>query len=716
MQEQSEQRLGNYRLLSLIGQGGFADVHLGEHIYLKTQAAIKVLRTQLAQEDMNSFLVEARTIAHLLHPNIVRVLECGVENNTPFLVMDYAPKGTLRKLYPRGTQLPLGIIVPAIKQVAGALQYAHDQRIVHRDIKPENMLIGARDEILLSDFGIATMAQSSHYQTRDIVGTVSYMAPEQIQGKPRPASDQYALAIIVYEWLTGACPFHGSFTEVAAQQMYAPLPPLRDRLPNVSPDVEQVMMIALAKDPERRFSSVRAFANALEQACGGAETVQLGNSTILPAAPPRPAFATIAPSPTPAMTPVTPLPTIPAYPNTPLPEVYLPPREMPPPVQYPPPIGTAQPLRHTRRYVLFAGLGALALVGGGVATWEWLSHHLPASPITQITPTSAPNPTITTQPNPTATTQPNPTATSEPPVPTLATYMGPGNMFTASWLPTSGAYIASAGMGANIEVWNAHSGLNFTQYATPAGQIFHVAWSPNGNYIAAGMDHGYIQVWNTTSGQTIFNQQAHNKKFVNCVAWSPDGSYLVSGGGDGTAIVWDIASQQQQFSYIRHTSYINAVAWSHNGNWIVSGGGDDTAQVWNAGNGSHLLTYSQHSSDILALAWEPPGQGSQGDQRVASASDDGTVRIWDAQSGATYLTYQGHNGYEVVAMDWSPDGTLIASGGTDTTVQVWKAASGALQRVYRGHTNEIEGVAWSPDSTKVASASDDFTVRVWPGR
>jgi len=705
MLEQSEQRLGNYRLLSLIGQGGFADVHLGEHIYLKTQAAIKVLRTQLAQEDMNSFLVEARTIAHLLHPNIVRVLECGVENNTPFLIMDYAPKGTLRKLYPRGTQLPLGIIVPAIKQVAGALQYAHDQRIVHRDITPENMLIGAHDEILLSDFGIATMAQSSHYQTRDIVGTVSYMAPEQIQGKPRPASDQYALAIIVYEWLTGACPFHGSFTEVAAQQMYAPLPPLGDRLPNVSSDVEQVMMIALAKDPERRFSSVQAFANALEQACGGDETVRLDNSTILPAAPPRPAAATIAPSPTPVMTPVTPLPTIPAYPNTPPPEVYL-----PPPVQYPPPVSAAAEPHYTRRYVLFAGLGALALVGGGVATWELLSHRPSPGPITNVTPTSAPNPTATTQPNPTATTQPNPTATAGPPVPTLATYQGPGNMFTASWLPTSGAYIASAGKGANIEVWYANSGSNFTQYATPAGQIFHVAWSPDGSSIAAGMDHGYIQVWNTSSGQAVFSQQAHSNKFVNCVAWSPDGSYLVSGGGDGTAIVWNVAQQLQMFSYTLHTAYINAVSWSHNGQWIVSGGGDDTAQVWNASDGSHLLTYSRHTNDILALAW------SRDDSRVASASDDGTVQIWDAQSGATYLTYRGHSGYQVVAMDWSPDGTLIASGGTDSIVQVWEAASGALQRVYRGHTSEIEGIAWSPDSTKVASASDDFTVRVWPGQ
>jgi ABC-type transport system substrate-binding protein/tRNA A-37 threonylcarbamoyl transferase component Bud32 len=267
MAEQQGQQLGYYRIVRLLGEGGYARVFLGEHVFLKTQAAIKVLTTHLAQEEMASFLREAQTIARLRHPNIVRVLDFGVQQGMPFLVMDYAPNGTLRQRHPRGTQIPLSVALPYAQQVAEALQHAHDHKLVHRDIKPENMLIGPRDEILLSDFGIATVAQSARYQgPQDVAGTVGYMAPEQIQGQPRPASDIYSLGIVVYEWLSGDRPYQGTFTEIVAQQLMKPPPLIRSQVPALSPRVEQVLATALAKDPQDRFASVLDFSSALEQA------------------------------------------------------------------------------------------------------------------------------------------------------------------------------------------------------------------------------------------------------------------------------------------------------------------------------------------------------------------------------------------------------------------------------------------------------------------
>lgn len=263
------QQLGNYRLTHLIGRGGFADVYLGEHVRLGTQTAVKVLHTRLVESDeVERFQREASTIAHLEHPHIVRVLDFDVQEGTPFLIMGNAPHGNLRQRHPKGVSLPLKTIVNYIKQVADALQYAHEHKVIHRDIKPENMLIGLHHEILLGDFGIALLAQSSRLQnTQEVAGTAYYMAPEQLQGKPRLASDQYALGIVVYEWLCGHRPFEGSFTEIASQHMFTPPPSLSEKVSTILPEVEYVVLTTLEKDPHKRFGSVQAFATALEQAC-----------------------------------------------------------------------------------------------------------------------------------------------------------------------------------------------------------------------------------------------------------------------------------------------------------------------------------------------------------------------------------------------------------------------------------------------------------------
>jgi predicted ATPase/DNA-binding CsgD family transcriptional regulator len=264
------QQFGNYRLVSLLGQGGYAEVYLGQHVRLSLQAAIKVLHAYLTGSEAEHFYQEAETIAKLTHPSIVRVLDFDLQDGVPFLVMDYAPNGSLRRRYSKGTVVPLPQIVSSVKQVAAALQYAHEQKFIHRDVKPENMLVGRREEVLLSDFGLAALAHSTgSLSAQEAVGTLPYMAPEQIEGHPRAASDQYALAVVVYEWLCGARPFEGSVSEVMVQHLSMPPPPLQERVSTISPEVEQVVLRALAKDPQARFPSVQDFSLALEGACRG---------------------------------------------------------------------------------------------------------------------------------------------------------------------------------------------------------------------------------------------------------------------------------------------------------------------------------------------------------------------------------------------------------------------------------------------------------------
>lgn len=260
-------RLGQYYLSRLLGQGGFADVYEAYDCYLRRRVAIKVLHTRLTQDNKRAFLKEARTLARLNHPHIVKVIEFNVHGNTPYLVMNLASNGTLRQRHPLGEQLSLDTIMEYLWQISDALTYIHKSGLVHRDIKPENLLLGENGEILLNDFGIAKSLQNANSQPdQPCKGTVYYLAPERLDGISSPATDQYALAVLIYSWLTGDYPFDGSSQEIIWQHIHAIPHPLRALRPDTPVAVEQVVLKALEKDPEDRFESVQEFVLALDQA------------------------------------------------------------------------------------------------------------------------------------------------------------------------------------------------------------------------------------------------------------------------------------------------------------------------------------------------------------------------------------------------------------------------------------------------------------------
>jgi serine/threonine protein kinase len=277
MTVQVGQVLGAYRLKRRLGRGAFADVFLGEHIHLRTLAAIKVLRTSLIDQE-DSFLREARTIARLKHDHIVNILDFEIDQQgheqIPYLVMDYAKKGDILERHPRGSQSrPTSEQISLyVEQIASALNYAHTQKqpVIHRDVKPENILIGQDDRLLLSDFGIAViLEQNSNQDSQMVAGTKTYIAPEQIRGNPLPQSDQYALAIIVYEWICGEPPFATrgrDIDEILLDHLQSIPPSLRSRGLNVSPRTEAVLARALAKDPQHRYATINEFAQQLKLA------------------------------------------------------------------------------------------------------------------------------------------------------------------------------------------------------------------------------------------------------------------------------------------------------------------------------------------------------------------------------------------------------------------------------------------------------------------
>lgn len=266
------QVLGNYRLKKKLGEGGFAEVYLAENIHIRGMfVAIKIARDTLPEEKKEQFRKEATTISQLRHAHIIRLLDFGLHNNLPYLVMDYVEHGSLRIRLSEGPKLELSKIVKYIKQIADALQYAHNHdplhRLVHRDVKPENILCLDDNNVLLSDFGIAITSNITNYtvDSQDKQGTLPYMAPEHIRGKARSASDQYSLGIMVYELLCGELPFNGEVLQLMYQHFEEPPPPLHDKIA-ILPAFEAVVMKALAKDPTQRYASVTEFAQALEEA------------------------------------------------------------------------------------------------------------------------------------------------------------------------------------------------------------------------------------------------------------------------------------------------------------------------------------------------------------------------------------------------------------------------------------------------------------------
>ncbi|HLH62848.1 MAG TPA: serine/threonine-protein kinase [Ktedonobacteraceae bacterium] len=724
MADRSGQQLGNYQLIRLLGRGGFAEVYLAKHTYLNTNAAIKILHLRLAVGDEESFLTEARIIGSLVHPHIVRVLDFGIADNTPYLVMDYAPNGTLRQRHPRGAILPLLTIVSYSRQIAEALQYAHSRKLIHRDIKPENLLLGANNEILLSDFGTALLVQTVHNESlHEMAGTVTYMAPEQIQGKPRPASDQYGLAVMVYEWLCGECPFRGSFVELFSQHMTAKPPSLRAKIPSIPADVEQVVMTALAKDPAQRFGSVKAFANALEQACL-VEQPTISAAPYVPSSQPLPpaevpseqnrpdsvSFTTldqsnsdvyntaILPPSSPEKSrdsvlylssPRSPGQTPGAVPTGENAQPAITPVLSSTGVQMPsaPPAPTSKKGQISRRSVVLglAGVAVVAVAAGGSIIYLPQLFKQTKNVVKQHLPTATPAPNTIGQP-------------------ILFTYHGhTGAINGIDWSP-DGTRVVSGGNDFSVQVWNMSGSTPLFLYRH-AQVVKAAAWSPNGKYIASASKDKTIQVRDAGSGKLLHTITA-NKGPVNAVSWSPDSKTIVSAGSDKEVKVWDALTGNNAMMLYHDLSPVNTVAWSPNGKYIASGGGDHVVKVWDVMAGKIIYTFNQHTDAIRSIAWSPDSK------YIVSGSNDQTARAWEATSGRVMWSYPEPLGV-VHSVTWSPDGQFIAVGSNNGYIRALDAAGGQQAFFHDGQTGSINALAWSSSGAQIVSGSSDKTAQVW---
>ena len=306
-------RVENYEIQSEIGRGGMGRVYLAVHALTGQEVALKMLLPQFSNEPRlrARFLNEAKVLAKLEHPNLVPLLGFIEQGSRGFIVMPYVRGITLERMLKRQGRLSLDIVVGLFEQLCAAIEHVHRHDFLHRDLKPSNVIVRGDGRVMVTDFGIARVVGAEKMTLPGmVVGTAEYLAPEQACGTSRDdkRSDIYSLGILLYEMVTGQVPFHHpNAGEVLQRQVSSPPPPPRTIVPEISPELESVMLRALAKEPDKRFQSAQEFANVLRTTVcarpSTREVVEREAAAAVPPAPGRRGVLGALPSPLPVQSP-----------------------------------------------------------------------------------------------------------------------------------------------------------------------------------------------------------------------------------------------------------------------------------------------------------------------------------------------------------------------------------------------------------------------------
>src|SRR4051812_27118925 len=260
---------GRYSIISRLGSGGMADVYCAQDLQLGRKVALKLLYRRFAEDEqfVERFKREASAAAGLQHPHVVGVYDRGEYDGTYYIAMEYLEGRSLKQIVQEEGPLDPERAIDVVVQILRASRFAHQRGVIHRDIKPHNVIVDDEGRVKVTDFGIARAGASDMTETGAIMGTAAYLSPEQAQGHAvSAASDMYSIGIVLYEMLTARLPFEAeSAVTIALKQVNdQPVPP-RALNPEISPELEDVVLQALQKDPTHRFADADAFIAALEE-------------------------------------------------------------------------------------------------------------------------------------------------------------------------------------------------------------------------------------------------------------------------------------------------------------------------------------------------------------------------------------------------------------------------------------------------------------------
>ena len=269
-----------------------------------------------------------------------------------------------------------------------------------------------------------------------------------------------------------------------------------------------------------------------------------------------------------------------------------------------------------------------------------------------------------------------------------------------------GKYLATGSSDKTARLWDLASGETIRVFSGHSGEVWDIAFSPDGKYLLTASADGTARLWDVASGETVQVFSGHTAT-VDDVDFSPDGKYIVTAGGaDKTARIWDVASGETLHILTGHNGYVPRAAFSPDGKYVLTGSVDRTARLWDAATGSEVRIFSGHSDAVSAVAFSPDGK------YIATGSDDRTAKLWDIVTGQAMREFSGHQGF-INGINFSPDGHFLLTGSSDRTAQMWDVETGKTLRVFSGHAAEVQVVTFSPDGRLVATASNDWIARVW---
>jgi WD40 repeat protein len=696
-----------YEVLAELGRGGMGVVYRARQTKLGRVVALKMILVgaHAGEDDLARFKTEAEAIARLQHPHIIQIHEIGDHDGLPYFSLEFCGGGSLAQKL-AGTPLPPKEAAALVETLARAMQAAHDKGVVHRDLKPTNVLLAEDGTPKVSDFGLARkLDEAGQTATGAVLGTPSYMAPEQASGKSKelgPACDVYALGALLYECLTGRPPFKAATALDTLMQVVSedPVPP-RQLQPKVPRDLETVCLTCLHKEAGKRYATAEALAEDLRRWQGGEPITArpVGRLERLAKwARRRPAAAALIAVSAVALAAALGggaaftlrLQDQVAQTEKARDELQAKSNELQAKSD-----DLDRTLRHSQRLLAGSRIqladsawreGHVGLVRDrldevppGERFWDWryLRRQVEGS---------------------------------------LFTLYGAGGPVAYS---PDGARLASSGGDRTVKVWDARTGQELRALQGHTATVECIAFSPDGARLASGSKDRRVKVWDARTGQELRTLQGDG--WVNSVAFSPDGTRLASAGAEwpkpGEVKVWDARTGRELLTLRGHTDAVDSVAFSPDGRRLVSGSQDQTVKVWNARTGQELRTL-QGDGWVTSVAFSPDGArlaSGSGDSRLAGGGQDHTVKVWDARTGQELLTLRGHT-EEVTGVAFSPDGARLASaggvGGLPGEVKVWDAHSGRELLTLRGHTDAVRGVAFSPDGARLATGSDD-KVEVW---